>query len=194
MAEVKRFALHLPWFMYDIHNQQLITSPVIPGDIRDTKEIILAEQRIPGLNYAPVNPAGGGNRKIQFTLQLIRRNNTVGNVLLLKQIDMLRNQAVGFLGFRAGQFTPNPKVLYYWGTGSVPLVYWVARADATHRQGWVNAMGQPQNSEIDFELWLDETHPLYRVEEVFRKVSALLGEALSAFDIISSATSGRKPY
>ena len=51
---------------------------------------------------------GWGNRKISFTLPIIKRNNTVGNVLLLKQFENLRNQAVGFTNIFSNQFTPNP--------------------------------------------------------------------------------------
>lgn len=188
------FAFRLPWFMFDLRNRQLITTPVIPSDISDRKEIVLSEQPIPGLNYQPVTTGGAGNRKITFTLPLIRRNNTVGNVLMLKQVDQLRNQQGRLFGPPgSGQFGAYPKVLYYWGTGSVPLVWFVKRANVTHKQGWVNALGMPQYSEIEFELWLDETHPTFKAEEQFRQVSALLGEALSAFDTAGSIFA-RKPY
>jgi len=188
-----RFSGAVPWFMFDIHNKQLITSVVIPSDIRDVKDVILAEQPIPGLNYAPISPGGGGNRKLSFTLPLVQRNNTIGNVAVLKQFDILRNQATGFAGITTGQFTPNPQVLYSWGTGSVPLVYWVKKCDATHKAGWVNQFGMPQYSEIEFELWLDESHPLYKVEEAFRKVYSLTGEALGGGQVIASFFKG-KPY
>lgn len=187
------WAFRLPWFMYDLYNRQLITSPVIPGDISDSKEIVLAEQPIPGLNYSPVSPGGGGNRKISFTLQLISRNRGPGNVDLLKQFDMLRNQAGSLFGPQPGQFTPNPKVLYYWGTGSIPLVWWVKKADATHKQGWVNAAGNPQVSEIALELWLDESDPLYQGEEMWRKASTILGRARGAAQTAVD-TFGGKPY
>lgn len=192
---VPSYNFSIPWFIYDIMNKQMITSAVIPSDIADRKDIVLTESPVPGMNYQPVQSAGGGNRKITFTLQLIKRNNTVGNVLLLKQMEMLRNQSIGLLNiFSQGQFTPNPKVLYYWGTGSIPLEYFVKKCDATHKQGWTNALGQPQYSEIEFELWLDENSVLYRAEEVFRKVSAMTGMALNLYDMTIGSKTGRKPY
>src|SRR5271157_6554752 len=101
----------IPWFMFDLDNYQLITSPqFIPSDIKDTKEIVLAEIPIPGLNYRPVTYGGGGNRKLSFTLPLIKRNGNIGNLYVLKQLDQLRNQATGFTKIFSGQFTPNPKV------------------------------------------------------------------------------------
>ncbi len=186
---------HLPWFMFDIDNIQLITSTAIPSDISDKKDIILTEDPVPGLNYAPVNPAGGGNRKLAFSLPLIKRNNTVGNMLMLKQFDMLRNQSVGLLGlFSGGQFTPNPQVLYYWGTGSLPQVYWVKKCDPTNKQGWTNSIGMPQYSEISIELWLDETNILYPAEEIFRKLASLAGMVIGAYDVIQAQTKDQKPY
>jgi len=164
----------IPWFMYDIDNRQVITSAIIPGDIKDTKEILFAEQPVPGKGYAPTSPSGAGNRKISFTLQLIKRGDTVGNLAMLKQVDMLRHSKAGLFGKSRERFR-NPQVLYYWGTGSVPLVYWVAKADATHKQRWVNQKGMPQYSEIQFELILDETHPVYKMEEQFRAIASFLG-------------------
>lgn len=191
--DVPKFAFHMPWFMFDLYNRQLITSPTVPGDIADRKDVVLAEQPIPGLNYAPVSPGGGGNRKVVFTIPLIKRNNSYGNVLMLKQVQMLRNQAGSLFGPKPGQFTPNPKVLYYWGTGSIPLVWWVKRADVLSKKQWVNAVGHPQYSDIEFELWLDETDPLYQGEELWRQAASILGEVVAGADVVGSEF-GRKPY
>lgn len=167
---------NIPFFMFDLDNYQLITSPVaIPTDIHDRKDIVLSEIPIPGRNYQPIVYGGGGNRKLSFSLQLIRRNDKVGNLLMLKQFDMLRNQAQGFLNPFSGSFVPTPKVLFYWGTGSIPLKYWVKKCDATHKQGWINRYGFPQYSEIEMELWLDESSMLYRAEEIFRRISSIAG-------------------
>lgn len=188
-----KFAFNIPWFMYDIDNVQLIISKFTPSDMKDTKSIVYTETPIPGLNYQPVSYGGGGNRKLNFTLPLIKRNNTVGNVLLLKQFDNLRNQATGLLGIFSGQFKPNPQVLFYYGTGSVPLVYFVTKCDATHKAGWVNETGQPQYSEIEIELLLDETNPLYMAEEVFRKISSISGQFINIYDTVTTGKKER-PY
>jgi len=185
---VPKFPFNMPFFILDISNGQLITTPNIPSDISDRKDVILTETPIPGLNFSPVMQGGGGNRKLAFTLPCIKTNNTVGNLLLLKQFDMLRNQSVGIfsLGINVGQFNPFPKVLFYYGIGSIPLIYFVKKCDATHKAGWVNAMGYPQYSEIEMELWLDENAPLYKGEEVFRKLSAFTGMVFGAVDIVQS--------
>ena len=193
---IPAFPFNMPFFMMDLSNGQLITTPNIPSDISDTKDIILTETPIPGLNYSPIMQGGGGNRKLSFTIPCIKTNNTVGNLLLLKQFDMLRNQAVGVfsLGISMGQFNPFPKVLFYYGIGSIPLVYFVKKCNATHKAGWVNAMGFPQYSEIEMELWLDENSLLYKGEEVFRKLSAFTGMVFGAVDTVSSQVSKARRY
>jgi hypothetical protein len=169
---------NLPWFLFDLANYQLITTINIPeGEIKDDKSIILAETPIPGRNFQPVTPGGNGNRKISFTIPITRRNGLYGNVLIVKQFDALRNQSAGFFAKLrpAGQFTPDPKVLYYWGVGSVPLTYFVSKCSMRHLSNMVSALGMPQVTYIDMELILDETDPLYKAEEMFRIYGGALG-------------------
>ena len=190
-------SINMPWFIFDISNKQLITSPTIPlGDISDSKEIVLSETPIPGLSFNPINSGGMGNRKISFTLPLIKKNNTVGNVLLIQQFANLRNQSFGLnlsSIFSSGhQFTPNPKVLYYWGIASgVPLEFYVKRCDFNHRSSFVNRLGFTQYAEINMELWLDETSPLYKAEEIFRKTSSYLAMIQSAYNLTKSNQLGQ---
>lgn len=187
---VGNYSFSLPWFIYDLSNDQLITSQTVPGDISDTKGVVLTETPIPGMNYDPVQPAGNNNRKISFTLPLLKRNNTVGNSLLLQQLHALRNQATGITSVFTNQFTANPKVIYYWGTGSVPLVYFVSKCDFTHKKNWINQMGVPQFSEVQMELILDENNIVYKAEQVYRKACIIAQTALQAYDTVSGS-SGR---
>ena len=184
--QVPKFAFNLPWFMYDLGNKQLIVSQTIPDEISDSKDIILTETPIPGLNYQPVAPGGGGNRKISLSLPIVKRNNSVGNMLLVKQFDNLRNQSVGLTGVFSNQFNPNPQVLYYWGTGSVPLVYWVKKCDFVHTGGWVNEIGNPTFTGVAMELWLDEKNPLYPLEQLFRKFASFTGSVVNAYNVEES--------
>ena len=180
--------VNIPFFIFDLQNLQLITSVAIPGDITDSKQIVLTETPIPGLNFNPINSGGMGNRKISFSIPLVKRNNTVGNILMLKQFDNLRNQAFGInpgaIFSSQSQFTPNPKVLFYWGSGSsIPLEWFVAKCDYVHRSSFTNRFGNTQFSEISIELWLDETSLLYRAEETFRKLASYIGMVESAYDV-----------
>jgi len=184
MFNVNHYNFSLPWFMYDISNTQLITSQTVPGDMTDNKQIILTEVPIPGLNYSPVQSSGNGNRKISFTLPLLKRNNTIGNSLLLQQFHALRNQATGLGNIFTEQFKPNPKVLYYWGTGSVPQVYFVSKCNFTNKRMWTNQLGMPQYSEVSIELILDELDPIYKAEELFRTISIFYQQAVPAFEFM----------
>jgi len=181
--KLPKFSFNVPFFMFDLSNYQLITVPTVPNDIADTKDVVLVEMPVPGLNFNPIQPAGGGNRKLSFTLPLVKRNNTVGNLMILKQFEQLRNQAVGITGLFSGQFLSNPQVLFYYGVGSIPLVYYVKKCDATHKAGWVNELGYPQYSEISMELWLDEDHIMYKGEEIYRKLMAFTGSVLGAISL-----------
>jgi len=188
---VPEFSFRLPWFIYDLYNHQLITSQTIPGDIKDTKDIFLTEVPIPGLNYAPIQPAGNGNRKISFSLPLLKRNNTIGNSLLLRQFDALRNQAPGLLNIYSNQFNPNPKVIYFWGTGSLPLEFFVSKCSLTNFKGWVNQFGQPQYSEVEIELIVDERSALYKAEEMYRKISIYTASMVYAAENTLNPLKGR---
>ena len=187
---VQNLQFKLPWFMFDLDNKQLITTKHIPGDISDTKQIIFAETPVPGLPYSPVSYSGMGNRKISFTLPLIGRNNTVGNVPQLKQFDNLRHEVVGFLGiFGKGQFIRNPKVLYYWGVGSVPLVYYVSKCDFAHKGQMMNNLANPRWTDMSVELTLDEEHAVNKMEDAYRKIMSVVGMAQGIANLPGNITS-----
>lgn len=190
--QVPRYAFSLPWFMYDVYNNQLITTNTVPGDISDTKDITLTETQIPGNNFAPITAGGNGNRKIKFTIPLMKRNNTVGVSLLLNQLKALRNQAGSLFSLTVRQFTPNPKVLFYWGIGSVPLIYFVKEISLSHKSRWANQQGQPQFTDATIELWLDETDPLYQAEKLYRDMSIFTNQGLDAINNISAPGTGRE--
>lgn len=196
MPNLVGWGAHVPWFIYDLTNKQLITTRVIPGDISDRKAIVLAEIRVPGLNYDPVFPGGSRNRKVAFQLQLVKRDNVLGNVAMLRQFDQLRQNAVDILALgNDSQFQGKPKVLYWWGTGSVPLEWYVSRCEWVNPQGWINGMGNPQLSLIDIELTLDEKSPLYLMEDMARRAMAITGELTGVAGLLpDSAVGGRPPF
>ena len=70
----------------------------------------------------------------------------------------------------------------------------VSKCDFTHKQGWVNEIGQPQVSEIEIELILDETNILYKAEEIFRKVASLSGMFLNIYDVASAKAKNKRPF
>jgi hypothetical protein len=189
MAQLKKLAtgFNLPWFIWDLRNFQLITTKNIPGDVSDNKNIVLSETPIPGLNFDPVQHGGNSNRKISFTLPLIRRNNTVGNILMLAQFRALRNTPKSLQEvFKRGnsQFGGANKVLYYWGAGdSSPLEYFVSKCDFVHKSSFTNRFGFTQYSEVSMELILDETSQTFEVEDTFRRLAVFAGGVQGSFDI-----------
>jgi hypothetical protein len=189
---IKGLSQIVPWFIYDMSNKTLITSVTVPTEIKDTKGVVLSETAVAGLNYKPVQFGGGENRHVSFSIEIIKRNNTVGNTLIMKSIEGLRNQASGLTGIFSGQFQPNPKVLYYWGTGSVPLEWYVKKCDWTNY--WVNEIGNPQRSVVEFELILDEGSLLYKAEEIYRKIAGIAGSVENAYNTKIAITSNRSPF
>lgn len=188
------FKFQIPWFMYDLSNGILITARTIPEEIRDTKTITLTEVPVPGLNYQPVVQGGGGNRKIGFTIVLVKRDFASGNVMALKAFENLRNQVRSVTSITQKQFNPGPKVLYYWGIGSVPLTYIVENVSFRHKGSLVNSLGLPQYTEIDVSLILDETDPNYLQEEIFRVAAATMGMAQQIADVAVGVTPFGRPY
>jgi hypothetical protein len=178
--------------MYDLSNNNVITSRTIPeGKIQDSKQIIYAEQAIPGRNYQPVSFGGNGNRKISFTIPILRRNDVYGNSFIIKQFEALRNQTMGFLEFTpAGQFTENPQVLFQWGHNPVPQIYFVSKCDFEHDAAFVNALSIPQLTNVSMELILNEEDPLYDLEKAFRVLYSFVGNIDNALDVAMHYASG----
>lgn len=174
--------MNLTWFIFDLTNKQLITSSTIPqGEISDNKDVIFTETPILGNNFAPVSAGANGNRKISMQIPIINRGYE-GNIGIVEQFNLLRNKSRGFLGLkRKNQWVNNPKVLYYWGVGSVPLEYYVTKCNIQHTANMVNELGLPQHSVISLELTLDETSVLYKVEEVYRDITSILGSVQTAW-------------
>lgn len=183
-GDVSHYNFVFPFFIFDLSNGIMIMSRPNPSDISDNKSIVITETPIPGLNFAPINQSGQGNRKISFTLPVIKRNNTIGNTFQLKQFDNLRQKAFGLASIflRQGQFTPGPKVLFNWGIGSIPLIWYVSKVDFNHKAEFVNQLGNPCWTDVSLELILDEENPLNAGEEIYRKLTSLAGTILNVAD------------
>lgn len=173
--------MNLPWFIFDLTNKQLITSSTVPtGSIGDDKNVIFTETPILGNNFSPVASGANGNRKISIQLPIVNRG-LEGNIALIKQFELLRNKSIGFLGLKKkNTWASNPKVLYYWGVGSVPLEYFVTKCSIQHTADMVNMVGIPQHSVVSLELTLDETSLLYKVEEIYRSITSIMGAGTTA--------------
>lgn len=167
-----------PWFIFDETNEQLITSPTIPMTVEDRKSVIFAQSAVAGLNYTPLNPAMNGNNIVSFTIPILNRRGSQGNMPVLAGLEELRNQATGFTNpfdNRTGQFLRNPTVIYYWGTHRPPLRYKVLNCGFSHQSSLSNQLGGSQYTLVDIELALDEGNGLYKMYELERHIAAKLG-------------------
>jgi len=184
----------LPWHMFILDVNLLITSPFVPDTITDTKDIIFAETTIPGLDHSPVSSGGFGNRKISFDLQIIQRKTLNGNSSILKLYDILRFPSSSLLDVfkQNSQFNQNPKVIYNYGIGSAPLIWYITKCKFTHLSRFTNAVGSPQFSNVSLELTLDEKAFTNRMEKVFREFSAIIGsvETVTQVSLDSASIKG----
>jgi hypothetical protein len=183
----------LPWYLLDDTNGILITSATIPVSITDAKEIVWAVTEIPGLNYTPLYPNRNGNTTLAFSIPIINRKGSVGNSNLLQSFEILRNNdtpSLTNLFARGSQFTPNPSVIYQWGTHRSPQRFKLTKLDFDHNGILTNKYGLSQYTVVNIELMLDEQSSLYRADRILRKVQGILGVADSTSQIFSNG----RPY
>ncbi|TGL39627.1 hypothetical protein EHQ53_13985 [Leptospira langatensis] len=183
----------LPWYLLDDTNGILITSATIPVSISDSKEIVWAATDIPGLNYTPLYPNRNGNSTISFQIPIINRKGQLGNSNLMQSFETLRNNdtpSLTNLFARGAQFTPNPSVIYQWGTHRGPQRFKITKLDFEHNAILTNKTGKSQYTLIDIEMVLDEQSSLYRSDRILRKVQGIMGVADSVSQIFGSS----RPY
>ncbi len=190
----KTYGFAIPWYMFDLANYNLITSRTIPEEISDTKKPRLTEQGVPGLNYDPVISGGNHNRHLAFRIDLVSRDQLIGVTPLIKSLEMLRNQTQNLWTMGKSDFNPNPKVLYCWGVGSIPMVCLVARVDFTHVSRMTGSAMQPTYSHCDIELIVDESNPLHKMEEMWRMASSILGMAQGLVQVGWNSKLPGRPY
>jgi hypothetical protein len=184
----------IPWYIL-AENGVLITSPTIPLSVTSSKDIIYAENAVPGLNYTPLYPNRQGNMKIAFSLPIINRKGILGNANMLASFEMLRNSDTPSLAELLKKksevaFRSPPQVIYSWGTHLPPLTYWVKKADFEHDTRLVNAAGFSKYTVVNMELELDETSLLYQNYKLVRRVQSLIGLG----ETVANALSSSRPY
>jgi len=179
------------WFIYVKDYEILITSPTIPSSIVDSKKVIYSEYPVPARNYAPQIPIRNENRNLKFTLPIIQRFQPLGNSNVLRQFEILRNSD------NPNMFSKNtysgdlpsllyagvPKVLYYWGTHSSLMEYFLRDVSFSHNTTYTNQIGLSQYTDVSIELSLDEQSPLYKFDRVSRIIQARLGMLESAYNV-----------
>jgi hypothetical protein len=191
LKSVKLRDKNLPWFIFIKDFNILITSPTIPVSITDSKKIVYAEVPIIGKNYKQKIGVRNENRILSFTLPIINRKGVLGNSNLIKAFDIMRNSdnpsLASLVGLgQATSFSGVPKVIYSWGTHSIPMEYFVNKCDYEHNSTLTNSKGFSQYTNVSMELELDENSLLYRADRVARVIQARLGIVQSVRQVIDS--------
>lgn len=183
----------LPWYMYIVDTKTLITSPTIPTNISDRKQIVYAEAEPPGLNYTPLYPSRNGGRKISFQIVIIDRRTQLGNSNILQQFETLRNNNTDINIFDSSDIVLNPpsEVIYSWGLFTPPLKYLVRKCDFEHRSDQTQKKtGYSSFTTVDLELELIENSDLFNNYLALRTVQNYGGMAQSGTQILLKG----KPY
>lgn len=169
---------YVPWFIFSIDTGDLIISKTIPDSVSDVKPITRPGTQIPGGDSEVSKFGSIGSRRISFSIRFAKFNSGLGVAPTVKALENLRNPTPPLLGFGTPDpFTSNPEVIYWHGTGSLPLQYFVNRCDFTH--SYPNRLGNPQVTDASIELILNEGGDLVFAEELYRQVTAKLSYAQS---------------
>lgn len=195
MASPKRTS-RVPWFIFAINsdfkrelanlgNRQFsaifraidtqptfFSSRIVPEAITSNKPINYSDKAVAGGRTSIPQFGNFGATTLSFSLRYASMNDTLGVTRTQKFFESLRNPETGIFSsfaqpFSADEpFRPNPKVLYYYGTNSVPMVYFVTKCNFTLSS--YNTKGFAQVIDVSLELVLDESGALFEAERLFR--------------------------
>lgn len=178
-------------------NTRIFTSNTVPDSISSQKQMSYEQLQIPGGRASIPKFGSMQAKKISFSLKLARFNNQTGVNPDVKFFEMLRYpffrlQEIGN-GFSQGSklfkdFTPNPKVLYFWGTGAV-LNYFVTNVNIDLSK--FNNLGFPQVATISLDLELDEDGALFTAEMKYMQIVSGL---ISARTLLRGKAKPANPY
>lgn len=158
-----------------IGGSNVLSSNIIPEQITFNKPINYSQKAIPGGRTSIPEFNNFGATTVSFTVTHVNVNSEFGVVGVQKFFESLRQpeerydsgtSALGTLVGNSPPFIANPKVIYFYGTGSVPMVYFVTKVDFT--LGRFNRNSFPQAITVGIDLVLDENGALYNAESAFR--------------------------
>lgn len=180
----------LPWYMIDLDNFQLYVSELVPEDIKDEKNVILTESPIPGLGYQPISPGGNSNRIVNFTLPIYSTEVFVGNSLLLRYFKQIRSP-IAPLFQKPEQHQRSPKVLYNFGLGDPPMVFYAKNCSISSKGSMVNEFGNPELSYVDISLLYDPEHEINIIEEQYSQALSSMGSIQSLLESVNTIGGSR---
>lgn len=160
----------------------------VPTSITDSKPIEINKVQVPGGITKKINFASFGEREHSFSFRVVNKNQTLGAEKERAILDSLRypavdfrnlntSTAIGFVGdtvkrlFKPNSFTPNSKVIFWWGVSGLPLPYYVGDLQYTLSQ--FNANAKAQCLDVSIQLILDEDSGLFIAERVYQALLIL---------------------
>jgi len=140
-----------------------ITNRLIPAEtIEDDKKPIFQEFQIPGLDYSPVQHVRNENTVITFSVPIVNKKSTVGNLVELNAIEQVRMVQRDLSITSEAQWNSNPLVVYSgWGTHRPPLPAVVVSAPFSHETYHTLDGGYSSFTRVTFTLRYVENHPMY---------------------------------
>lgn len=172
----------IPWFINIYGTAFTLASRNVPESIASQKTINRTEQQIPGAGTSIPKFGNINAEKISFSIKLASFNNELGVTDQIRFFDLLRNPYSNAFGEQR-PFAANPQVIYWYGNGKLPMLYYVNKCDYTFSK-W-NIYGQPQVVVVDLELIVDEESAIYKAEVIARQVLATAVTAESFINVVS---------
>lgn len=177
-----RIPKKIPWFINIYGTAFTLASRNVPDSISSQKAINRVDQQIPGGGTSISKFGNITAEKINFSVKLASFNNELGVSDQVRFFDMLRTPYSNAYGEQR-PFVSNPKVVYWYGNGKLPMLYYVGKCDYTLSK-W-NIYGQPQVMSVSLELILDEDSDVYKAETIIRQI---LATSVSAESFTSTFT------
>lgn len=160
----------------------------VPTSITDSKPIEINRVQVPGGTTKKINFATFAEREHSFNFRILEKNQLLGAERQRAILDSFRYPLVDFRGlnttssvtavtdtmkrlFKPNPFTPNSKVIYWYGVSGLPLPYYVA--DLTYTLSQFNGMGKAQCLDVSVQLILDEESGLFIAERVYQALIIL---------------------
>lgn len=181
----------IPWFIYIWDSPYILMSRNVPESITSQKTINRTNQSIPGAGTSIPKFGNIDAEKISFSIKLASFNNELGVTDQVRFFDLLRTPDSPTTDVVSRPFTANPQVLYWYGNGKLPMLYYVAKCD--YRLSKWNIYGMPQVVDVDFEFILDEESKVYKMEVAARKLLAATAGAESVASQLSPSKF-KNPY
>ncbi len=158
-----------------------------PTEVNSEKKINYVEAPNIGGSHKTRYFTGFDSKEVSFKLMCVDMQGPLGVKPQIDYFEALRNPDPGLFGLFSSIFGnenyPPPQILFWFGTGLVPLVWDVldVRISATHfMDGHITGIwGIPKKAEIDLKLALVEDHILNKANRIAETAGYIAGSVES---------------